>query len=122
MSLVPTLKCRNLREAVAFYTQVLDFTLAEPDEPLDDPGYIILTRKGDELHLSSHAGDGVYGSNFVVLIRNADALFRKFLDRGLDISGKAGSEVHMAPVDQTWGTREFYIGDPSGNTIRFVQR
>ena len=31
------------------------------------------------------------------------------------------SEVHERPVDQTWGTRELYVDDPDGNTIRFVQ-
>jgi hypothetical protein len=29
--------------------------------------------------------------------------------------------VHEGPLDQTWGTREFYVDDPDGNTIRFVQ-
>jgi hypothetical protein len=29
--------------------------------------------------------------------------------------------VHEGPVDQTWGTREFYVDDPDGNTLRFVQ-
>jgi hypothetical protein len=28
--------------------------------------------------------------------------------------------VHAAPVDQTWGTREFYVSDPDGNTLRFT--
>jgi len=30
--------------------------------------------------------------------------------------------VHQGPVDQTWGAREFYADDPSGNTVRFIQR
>jgi len=35
---------------------------------------------------------------------------------GLDTSRQSGS-----PVDQTWGTREFYVTDPDGNTLRFRQ-
>lgn len=30
--------------------------------------------------------------------------------------------AHLGPVDQSWGTREFYVTDPSGNTLRIVQR
>jgi len=30
--------------------------------------------------------------------------------------------VHLGPVDQTWGTREFYVTDLEGNTLRFMQR
>lgn len=30
-------------------------------------------------------------------------------------------EVHEGPLNQTWGTREFYVDDPDGNTLRFMQ-
>jgi hypothetical protein len=30
--------------------------------------------------------------------------------------------VHEGPIEQTWGTREFYVDDPDGNTLRFTQR
>ena len=29
--------------------------------------------------------------------------------------------VHEGPIDQSWGTREFYVDDPDGNTLRFTQ-
>lgn len=29
--------------------------------------------------------------------------------------------VHEGPIDQTWSTREFYVDDPDGNTLRFTQ-
>ena len=29
--------------------------------------------------------------------------------------------IEMGPVDQTWGTREMYVRDPDGNSIRFAQ-
>lgn len=31
------------------------------------------------------------------------------------------SMVHEGPIDQSWGTREFYVDDPDGNTLRFTQ-
>ncbi|WP_432327650.1 hypothetical protein ACRQ5D_30765 [Mucilaginibacter sp. P25] len=48
---------------------------------------------------------------------------------GLHITYPAGwipqlkeSPVHQGPTDQTWGTREFYVTDTDGNTLRFCQR
>lgn len=29
--------------------------------------------------------------------------------------------VHEGPINQSWGTREFYVDDPDGNTLRFTQ-
>ncbi len=122
MPIIPTVRCRKMRTALAFYTQVLDFTMAEPDQDQDDPGFAALLRDGAELHLSSHGGDGVFGQAVAVIIPDADALFVKFKARGLDASHKPQSPVHQGPTDQSWGTREFYADDPDGNTIRFIQR
>ena len=42
-------------------------------------------------------------------------------ERGLQSPGNPNSPVHESPIDQTWGTREFYVDDPDGNTLRFTQ-
>lgn len=122
MNIIPTLKCESMRDAVDFYTRVLDFKRVFTSPETGDPAYSVLVRDGAELHLSSHRGDGVCGQAVIVLTDDADALFRKFLARGVDRSRKPQSPVHQGPVDQNWGTREFYVDDPSGNTLRFVQR
>ena len=122
MTLVPTIRCRDMAEAVAFYTGVLDFELADLLPAAGDPAFAVLTRNGAELHLSSHSGDGAFGQAVAVLIGDADALFAAFVAQGLDTSAKPDSPVHQGPTDQSWGTREFYVDDPSGNTLRFVQR
>jgi catechol 2,3-dioxygenase-like lactoylglutathione lyase family enzyme len=57
----------------------------------------------------------------VVKTDDLDALWRKFLARGLVTPGRADSPVHEGPTEQTWGTREFYVSDPDGNTLRFSQ-
>jgi hypothetical protein len=46
-------------------------------------------------------------------------LFRKFRERGLATPGNpdAPQMVHEGPIDQSWGTREFYVDDPDGNTL-----
>lgn len=122
MALIPVIRCRHMHEAVTFYTKVLDFTLVGTWPDLGDPAMSLLMREGDELHLSSHRGDGVFGQSIVVLCADIDTLFAKYRERGLDTSAHIESPVHLGPVDQTWGTREFYVEDPSGNTLRFVAR
>src|SRR5262245_32152412 len=121
MAIVPTVKCRNMRAAVDFYTGILDFELADDGETLDDPSFSTIARGGDYIFLSSHRGDGVFGQAIAVLTDDVDALFRKFRARGLVTPGNPDSPVHEGPIDQTWGTREFYVNDPDGNTLRFTQ-
>lgn len=121
MNIIPVLKCSKIARTVTFYTQVLDFQHTEANAALKDPSYEILSRGRYELHVSSHSGDGVFGS--VLLVRDTDlkALFQKFLKRGLDVTMHSDSPVHQGVIVQTWGTQEFYVEDPDGNTIRFVE-
>ena len=119
MAIIPTVRCRNVKSSVDFYTQVMDFRRADDDD-LVDPAFVILRRAGDTLFLSSHSGDGVFGQHVVVIVEDVDALFQKFLTRGL-VPPQRDSPVHHGPTDQTWGTREFYVDDPDGNTVVFAQ-
>jgi catechol 2,3-dioxygenase-like lactoylglutathione lyase family enzyme len=123
MAIIPTIRCRNMRTSVAFYTGVLDFERVDGDDSLDDPAFSVLARHGDLVFLSSHRGDGEFGQAIAVLIDDVDALVRKFRIRGLQTPGnpEAPQMVHEGPIDQSWGTREFYVDDPDGNTLRFTQ-
>lgn len=124
MPIIPTVRCSNMNASLAFYTDVLDFERADDDdEEQSDPSFHILNREGDPLFLSSHRGDGEFGQAIVVTTNDVDALFRKFRERGLRTPGNpdAPTMVHEGPIDQTWGTREFYVDDPDGNTLRFTQ-
>jgi hypothetical protein len=40
--------------------------------------------------------------------------------RGLDTTKRPESPIHTAPVDQTWGLREFAVTDPDGNNPLFL--
>jgi catechol 2,3-dioxygenase-like lactoylglutathione lyase family enzyme len=121
MAIIPTVRCRNMRAAVEFYTCILDFERVGGDDVLDDPAFSELTRRGDRLFLSSHDGDGTFGQAVVVTAEDIDALFREYQKRGLVTPGNPDSPVHEGPIDQSWGTREFYVNDQDGNTLRFVQ-
>ena len=121
MAIIPTVRCSNLRKSVAFYTGVLDFERTDGDDRLDDPSFTALKRGDDYLYLSSHRGDGEYGQAIAVEVDDVDEVFRALRRRGLRTPGNPGSPVHEGPVNQTWGTREFYVDDPDGNTLRFTQ-
>ena len=102
---------------------MLDFEHVDGDDDLDDPCFSVLAREGDQLWLSSHHGDGQFGQAIVITTDNIDALFRKLRERGLRPPGNpdAPELVHEGPIDQSWGTREFYVDDPDHNTLRFTQ-
>jgi catechol 2,3-dioxygenase-like lactoylglutathione lyase family enzyme len=123
MAIIPTVRCRTMRISLAFYTGVLDFERVDGNDDLADPSFSILARHGHQLWLSSHRGDGVFGQAVVITADDVNALFRKFRSRGLSTPGDPDSpqEVHEGPIDQSWGTREFYVDDPDGNTLRFIQ-
>src|SRR5258705_6115545 len=104
MAIIPTVRCRRIRTSADFYTKVLVFIRAGGDDEMNDPTFIVLTRAGDTLLLSSHSGDGEFGQAVVVMTEDIDALFKKFLARGL-VPPSRDSEVHHRPTDQSWGTR-----------------
>ena len=122
MTIIPTVRCRRMKTSMAFYTNVLDFQCVEHGGD-GDPTVSVLIRGASLLLLSSHGGDGEYGQAIVVLTDNVDAVFRRFRARGLETPGNpdAPGKVHEGPIDQSWGTRELYVDDPDGNTLRFVE-
>jgi uncharacterized glyoxalase superfamily protein PhnB len=120
MKIIPLLRVLNIKEAIVFYTAVLDFVLKDADDVENDWGISLI--QGDaELQLTRGEEDQKLGIAIYVLVHDIDALFEKYISRGLDTSLKKDSPVHQGPLNQTWGTREFYVNDPSGNTLRFVE-
>jgi len=120
--LIPSFTVRNVREAISFYTEVLDFELAVlMDE--ETPFYAVLIRGADELHLSLQSDGRLSGhSSAIVVCDDVDRQFASFRARGLAVNPRPQSPVHEAPLNQSWGTREVYVDDPSGNTLCFQQR
>ena len=116
--MIPLLRCRDMKEAISFYTSILDFKLKYPDASADD-WVVDLVNEDAELQLTSLEGDQNPGIAVNVRVDEVDSLFEKYIKRGLDISNKKHSPVHQGPLNQSWGMREFYVTDPSGNTLRF---
>jgi catechol 2,3-dioxygenase-like lactoylglutathione lyase family enzyme len=116
MKIIPLLRCSNLKETISFYTNVLDFNLKYPQDAENEWG-IELINEGAEVLISSI--DGTPRIAICIRVENVDNIFRKYINRGLIIPNNPDSPVHNSPINQTWGLREFYIDDPSGNTLRF---
>lgn len=111
---IPVLHITNADAAEAFYCGLLGFTRdfeVLASETKRDPCYMGLSRDGAILHLSSHAGDGVTGGVVYFMTDDVDALHVEFVAKDV--------RIHIAPVNQTWGTRELYVRDPDGNSVRF---
>ncbi|MEO3402747.1 glyoxalase superfamily protein [Mucilaginibacter sp. CAU 1740] len=120
MQIIPLFKVSDMRAAIRYYTEVLDFVMTWPDDTADSP-VVDLGHEQTELQITTYENERLFGSVVYVYTTNVDALFTKYKSRGLDTSGKSNSPVHQGPVDQTWGRREFYVTDADGNTLRFCQ-
>jgi uncharacterized glyoxalase superfamily protein PhnB len=120
MKMIPLFKCKNMKNAVDFYTRILDFTLKHAEASVNDL-VVDLINEDAELQLTVLESTNLYGSVINVWVDDVDVMFNKYLERGLDTSNKKNSPVHQGPLNQTWGTREFYVTDDDGNTLRFCR-
>jgi catechol 2,3-dioxygenase-like lactoylglutathione lyase family enzyme len=123
VSIEPFLKCSDIKVSLNFYTNLLDFKVVQAPDP--DPEafmsmYAYLKREESFIHLSQHAGDGVFGNVIYVQVKDIDEIYTAFLNNGLKKQEKSG--IAMEPVEQAWGMKEFYVADPDGNRIRFGQQ
>ena len=118
MKIIPILRCLNMKEAIAFYTGILDFELKYSDVSLDD--WVVDLINGDaELQITKLEGDQKLGIAVYIRVGDVDGLFQKYISRGLIVPNNPRSPVHNSPINQSWGMREFYVNYPSGNTLRF---
>ena len=118
MKIIPLLRCDNLKASVVFYTTILDFKLKYPTEA-DNEWVVDLINDDAEIMLASK--DGTPRIAICIKVEDVDALFNKYISRGLVVPNNPDSPVHNGPINQTWGMREFYVNDPGGNTLRFMQ-
>jgi catechol 2,3-dioxygenase-like lactoylglutathione lyase family enzyme len=117
--IAPIFKVTDMGAAVDFYSSTLGFVVDfQYSAGQDGPFYAGLSLDGIQLHLSTFAGDGTRGTAAYLYVNDVDALFRRFLARGLRTPERSASPVEAGPVEQTWGMREVYVRDPDGNTLR----
>ena len=113
---IPLVHVSSSSAAEEFYCGRLGFQREfahRGDQSKPDPCYMGVSRDGISLHISSFSGDGVSGGVANFLVDDVDALHAEFRAKGVAIA--------VSPVDQTWGTREMYVKDNDGNSIRFIR-
>lgn len=111
---IPVLHVASAVQALRFYHD-LGFQLEfehRPEAALDDPCYMGISRDGVWLHLSSFSGDGVAGAVTNLMVDDVDRLYAEFTAKHV--------QVALPPVDQIWGSREMYVKDADGNSLRFI--
>ena len=91
--------------------------LAISDGDSVDDVVVCLYRDKAVLQLSTIDGRPNIAVN--VIVEDVDAMWEGLIGRGFVPPQRPESRVHQGPLDQTWGSREFYLDDPSGNTLRF---
>lgn len=113
MAAAPILRCRDIHRAERFYRDALaaavNWAWGE-----GNPGYRSVTLFSAELHLSSFAGDGAFGTAVYIRVEDVDAIAAR-------IRSLAPDCIEHGPEAQPWGQREFYLRDPDNNQLRFGQ-
>lgn len=107
------LEINNLEESVAFYHEVLGFTLASNDPNADPP--IASLRSGSlritlvqQIETMLKRGRGVH---FVSSVGDIDAFYERLVSRQIEVS---------QPRDEGWGGRFVSLQDPDGYRWFFV--
>jgi uncharacterized glyoxalase superfamily protein PhnB len=124
-TVTPQFRITNPQRSLAFYVGGLGFKVDwehrfEPGLPV----FMQLTRAGQSIFLTEHAGDCKVGgaTYFVVpdvdscykVVPDVDSCYKEFVSRGVVVT--------EPPEDAPYGPREMLVTDPDGNRLRFANR
>jgi len=128
--LIPELYCSDYQKSVAFYTQVLGFTVAYARE---EEGFAMLDREGARLMLDEIVADSERtwitaelsypfgrGINLQIKVSDVEALYQ---------SVKTAEAFVFLDMEEKWyrandvyvGNKQFIVLDPDGYMLRFYQ-
>lgn len=111
-TVIPQLRITDAAASLRFYVQQLGFAVDwEHRFERGFPVFMQLSRRGQLIFLSQHAGDCEAGGAVYFIVPDADACFAEFSLQGIQAD---------APAATPWGTREFLLADPDGNRLRFA--
>jgi catechol 2,3-dioxygenase-like lactoylglutathione lyase family enzyme len=115
----PILGTRDMRRAITFYTQKLGFKLAfgavaGEEVDAEHPNYVGYRRDGAELHMQFQYEHEMGTMRLRFLVDDPDTLYAEYREQGVDCSPSG-------VLDRAWGTREFGLYDPDGNSLTFYR-
>jgi uncharacterized glyoxalase superfamily protein PhnB len=106
----PEIPVTDLEESLAYYKIKLGFELAMK---MPGGGYAIVERDDVALHLFQDSTKSQSPVSIHVFTTGIEELYTEIEKRGARI-------IHKI-AHQPWGNRDFRIGDPSGNEIKFTE-
>ena len=113
---IPFLAVADVDAAIEFYVQRLgfikDWSWGTWGTPTSDAG---LRRDGVVIYLTrdSELAGNVRGFEVVLQVADVDAAYEEHQRLGAPVLGE--------PEDKPWGTREYYLDDPTGYRLRITQ-
>ena len=118
----PVLMARDVGASIAFF-QRLGFTCIYASR--EHPQYAVLARDRCELHLQWQDVSQWDGARdrpaYRFLVADVDALFSEFQSAGVAPDNSLPAGPWAVPGDTPWGTREFHLRDPGGNSLQFYR-
>ncbi|MDR7191870.1 bleomycin resistance protein [Luteimonas terrae] len=112
-TVIPQLRMTHAERSLAFYAALGFVVDWEHRFDTGMPLFAQLTRDGQTLFLTAHAGDCAPGGAVYFKVCDVDACARAF--------AAAGVPIVQPPWDTDWGTREMVLVDPDHNRLRFAQ-
>jgi uncharacterized glyoxalase superfamily protein PhnB len=122
----PMLEVLDVDASVAFYTEVLGFTVMASIDDDEQPGHLVWaslekdsvrlmvnqmhTHDEDDEHGHDHAHEPSFTGSLYFTVDDVDAL-------ALDLGGKV--QIEFGPTDQTYGMRDLGLTDPDGYFLLF---
>ena len=114
-TVTPQFRITNSDRSIAFYVGSLGFQVDwEHHFKPGFPVFMSLTRSGQTIFLTKHAGDCEVGGAAYFVVPDVDACYKDFRSRGVVPT--------EPPEGAPWGTREMLVTDPDGNRLRFASR
>ena len=117
----PVLPVRNVKDAVAYYTDKLGFALAF-QSPADNPSYAVIRRDDVtfDLQWQDFTDPNVGTANLRFVVEDIEELFEEYSTQ--DVFNEEGKFYQDTELRKTpWGTREFAFYDPDMNTLTFYE-
>lgn len=123
---IPSIRVRNMAEALAFYTGQLEFTLHSGGDDASNSSL----RRGDG-HVMVETASDFYGDEYNDAINarlgvpSAIALYIEAEDLG-DFYSRLKTRAAVRIIDplaaRPWGQEEFTVEDPAGNWLTFWRK